>query len=121
MGKASRGQLGQICLNRLPTELSSLSIEANGLTLLGDRPKDPYCDCNWDIPLPRFAKQPLCDDAPSAAVATPPEESKATPEATSEDASGTSAKPPDVTVAQRGFVAELPKLRRPAGEPTFTG
>jgi len=134
--KASRGQLRQVSLSKLPTELSQLAIAPSGLTLLGTQPQDPYCDCNWDIVLPACAQQPGGKAAPPIAVAAMsngkvPEVSKETA-ASATDAPAEAERAvtapctsggslADSAAAPRGFVAELPRLRRPAGEPSWAG
>lgn len=161
--KASRGQLNKVAFS-LPPQLSQLAIQPKGLTLRGKQPKDPYCECNWDIialtasargseaglnaipnaspeagrasapayppslaqvDMQQAAAEPCAASAPAhpASLAQPAAQQaaidpcvvSAPPPRGSGRGSGAalSAPPPRAS----GFVAELPKLRRPMGEP----
>lgn len=141
--KAARHQLNSVKF-RLPAPLSQLALQPKGLTLLGKRPEDPYCECDWDSGLslcqqrpdtaavaatecaaaagPRGASAPAgsggAGASPAAAArlaATTPRSSTAPTSAQETDMAMKAAavSPPN---RPSGFVAELPKLRRPAGE-----
>lgn len=128
--KASRGQLKQVAFSKLPAQLSELAIEPSGLTLSGKRPEDPYCDCDWDIALFSCPPRPDAKDAvaevrtiakvPSSQGMIAPVRTQSATEAVHiSDAhqSEVASAPEPVLLPKPDFVAELPKLRRPLGEP----
>jgi hypothetical protein len=146
--KASRSQLNKVAFNSLPSQLNELHIQPRTMSLLGERPKDPYCECDWDIALNANESQ-LQDNASQKATGTkgttagstaldhqvaaahtsndngPLEESfqyASKGENTVQPACAAAA-PSPAKARTGGFVAELPKFRRPAGErgPTRPG
>lgn len=120
--KASRAQLNKVALSKLPEQLSELAIQPKALTLLGKQPQDSYCDCNWNISLLASMKQlevkeaalttTFAAEADTAGKATPEE-----PAGQVENSSERATSAPSVASRSGGFVAELPKLRRPVGDP----
>merc|ERR1712159_739212 len=86
---------------------------------LGKRPEDPHCECDWDLPLFSSGKQLAAKEDTSGAyppLAATPSTGCCTPEVTSAEQSSTTDQISG-PVHKGGFVAELPKLRRPIGEP----
>jgi len=125
--KASRGQLKSLAFGQLRKELAGISIQPSMLTLIGKRPQDSHCHCDWDIALPIAHKPDVRDKVPAtldaeAAARAIPCEDNTSPQVAATMAvatqSDTCSQPTASAPASRpgGFVAELPKFRRPSGD-----